>query len=580
MSPPSVGPMLKYFRGGGVANVLVGGIVSAIIIAFIVEFRAGQGSTGSIKIQCVVDYGGECVDSKDYFAAYGLIGGRVEAAAAKRIGLRKQVLDGLVERTLLVDAAKRLGLGVSEEAIDSELESGRAHVSLPAEKLEETSAYLGLCRLSESRNGCEPGAQRGVRQLRVRRTDTEPFDYKLYEREIRILANRGPKEFKAGQEEELVAARLRDLVRARARVSQAEVEFATERAVIRSVVISRDWFSKYVVNNSRESVEKFAVEHRAQVDSAWDAEKANHTGACPVIREIVLPLSAMALDDEKNPVRKKAEEARARIVMGADFAQVAREVSLGSTAGLGGDVGCLSKSYGLGADELLKALEGLKPGELSQVIDTPRGLHVVQLIERADGARLEVLVRAQIARRLHAQFAADEAATGFARNLIERAKKGQKLEEAVTELTRATLPEAPASKPKGTRKPDEAAAEPAALTAEDRPRFEISSQFVRTSPLLDDAEPKESIAALAFELDKPDAVYDRPIDAKVGFVVFQLKERSLPDAAQAKELRERLEEAKAEDALVRYVADLRSQAGAKLKVDQSFGVDKTSSENE
>ncbi len=569
-------PMLNFFRKGGVSNLLVGGIVSAIIIAFIVEFRAGQGTTGDLKIACVVEYGAECVAPKDYFAAYGIVARGLEPAAAKRLALRKVVLDGLVERTLLVESARKLGLGVSEAAIDTELEAGRVHVSVPAQSLEEISGRIGLCRIDPSGGGCEPGVERGVRQLRVRRTPTEPFDYKLYEREIRILANRGPREFKESQELELLAARMRGLVRSRARVSNQEIEFASERAVIRSVVVARDWFAKYAIDTSAALVERFAFENAAQIDAAWESEKPNYAAGCPAIREVVVSLPPMALDDEKNPLRKKLEDARGRIAAGADFAQVAREVSTDSSAVLGGEVGCLSKAYGTGAEELLKAIEALKPGELSPVIDTPRGFHVVQLVERLDAAKLEPTARKQIARRLQARFAADEAASQFARNLIERAKGGQKLEEAVAELTRAALHTPP---PKADPKDKDAVVvDPPALLAEDRPRFEISSPFSRSSPLLSEADPKEPIAVLAFDLKAPDSVFDRPIEAGVGFVVFQLKERTVPEAEQAKQFRQQFEEAKAADALDRFVADLRAAAGKKLKVDSSFAVERASAD--
>src|SRR4051812_36583572 len=107
--------MLSLFRGGGLSNAIVGGIASAVIIVFALEFRAGRsGSTASLKKQCAVEFHGECVDSKDYFAAYYLLTRGLEPKAARQLGLRKKALDGLAERELLVADAARLGVGVSE----------------------------------------------------------------------------------------------------------------------------------------------------------------------------------------------------------------------------------------------------------------------------------------------------------------------------------------------------------------------------------------------------------------------------------------------------------------------------------
>ncbi len=81
---------------------------------------------------CAVEFDGNCVDAKDYGAAFALIAPRgLDPKQVKALGLNQRVLDGLVERELLVAAAKKEGLGVSDEAVDAELFAGRAHVSLP-----------------------------------------------------------------------------------------------------------------------------------------------------------------------------------------------------------------------------------------------------------------------------------------------------------------------------------------------------------------------------------------------------------------------------------------------------------------
>ncbi|MFZ5895998.1 MAG: peptidylprolyl isomerase [Myxococcota bacterium] len=569
--------MLRFFRGGGVAQFVVGGIVSAIIVAFVVEFRAGSGqATAKLKRDCVVRYAGSCVDPKDYFAAFGLIAPRgLEAARAKRLGLRKKALDGMVERELLVEKARALGLGVGEDTINAELEAGRAHVSLPAAEATELSANLGLCRIDRAGRTCEPGTDRMVRQLRVRKTPNDPFDYKLYEKEIRLLANRGPKEFKEMQERELLAERMRQLVRSRVRVSNAEVRAVAERAVVRSATISRDWFAKYTIDTTQETVDRWAFENRAQVDSAWNTEKANWTEGCKLIREVVISMPPMALDTEQSPYRRKAEEARARIQGGESFASVAAALSSGPSALTGGEVGCLSKAYGIGSEELTKAIEKLKVGELSGVIDTPRGFHIVEVLGTLDAAKIEELGKKHVALGLYTHFAADEAAHRFADALIQRVKSGQKLEDAVRELSEETVKARPA--PKGKVKVDPTAA---ALAAADRPRFEISAPFPRSGNPLPSVEPKESLASRAFELAKAETLAEKPFETTTGWVVMQLKELTPPDEAESAQVRATLWQYKADEALSKYVAELRRAAGSKLVIDASFGEDRTRTSDE
>jgi peptidyl-prolyl cis-trans isomerase D len=575
--------MLNFFRGGGVAKALVTAMVGGIIVVFLIEFRAGQGTTGSLKQQCAVDYAGTCLDSKDYFAALGLVVPRgMDPGAAKRMELRKVVLEGLAERELLAEAAQKLGLGVGAEAAEAELEAGRAHVSIPAANAAELSEQLLLCRVDPATRSCEAGAQRMVRYLRVRRTPNEPFDYKLYEREIRILANRGPKEFKASQQREMLAQLVRELVRSRVRVSAAEADFVAERAVVRSAVVSREWFAKYGIDTSTATVERWAFDNRNQVDQAWHAEQVNWTPGCPLVREVVIPVPPSAIEMDNSPNRQKAEQARARLAAGEDFASVARELSAGPSVALGGQLGCLSKAYGLGGEELLKAVQSLKPGEISSVIETPRGFHIAQVQGLLDAAKLEQTGRHHVALGLYSAFAADEAARKYALALVERVKGGQKLEDAVREQTDAVLAAVAKTAPAKPKAPAKAATPetPAALSDGDRPRFEISPPFGRSGNPLPDLEPKESITGKAFELASPDALYEKPIETTTGFVVVQLKERTQPEANEAAEVRAMLRSRKADEALTQYVAELRKAAGSKLKVDASFGEDRSKTADE
>jgi len=133
----------------------------------------------------------------------------IEAAQMRQMGLRKIVLDGLVERTLLVRDAERLGLTVADDDLDNELVAGRVHVSLPVDRAAQLAYPL---RLTDDL----------VRVLNFNNPETKAFDYKTYDRLVRQFSNRSPTEFKVMQRAELLAARLRELVKQRARISDAK----------------------------------------------------------------------------------------------------------------------------------------------------------------------------------------------------------------------------------------------------------------------------------------------------------------------------------------------------------------------
>jgi peptidyl-prolyl cis-trans isomerase SurA len=71
---------------------------------------------------------------------------------------------------------------------------------------------------------------------------------------------------------------------------------------------------------------------------------------------------------------------RERILAGADFADLARANSDDSTAARGGDLDWIYA--GDTVPEFERAMNELKPGEVSQPVRTPFGYHLIQVIER------------------------------------------------------------------------------------------------------------------------------------------------------------------------------------------------------
>lgn len=565
--------MLRFFRSSGIGQGVMAGIVVLIIAVFALEFRTGSGSpTSQLNEQCAVDYAGHCVDAKDYYAAVGLIAQRVPSKMSKQLSLRRRILDGLAERELLVDAAKQVGLGVSDDALERELTEGRAYVSLPADDAVMLAGELGLCRRTPF--GCEPGSTIGVRALRVRRTPNEPFDYNVYQKEIRIVTNRGPKEFRAMQERELLAERLRELVRSRVRVPDAEAfsiyERGRSRAVVRSVTLERSWFGRFAVDLDAAAVDKWSKEHATQVDDSFKAQADEFAPDCPLVSEIVVPIPPNAQDTEKAPARERITALRERVQKGESFESVAREASIAESAGLGGRIGCPTVSYGSEAQTIRAAAQKLEPGALSDVIELPRAFVILRLDGKLEKANAERDGRLQVARALYAKFAQDEAMHAFANDLVEKTKGGAKLEEIVKAKTDEIARRGFTPKP-GAKDP----ASPPALLATDRPKFEVSPPFTASGNPLPDVEPREPLASRAFALDKPDAVDEKPIATMTGLVVIQLKEKTPASREEFEKekwsILSGLRQAKAQDAVVRYVAELKRKAGDKLKIHAEFG---------
>ncbi len=83
----------------------------------------------------------------------------------------------------------------------------------------------------------------------------------------------------------------------------------------------------------------------------------------------------------KEQYREKAEEILDSLKHGADFAEMAKKYSEDpGSAAEGGDLGWVGK--GIFYPEFEAAAFALKPGELSGVVESPVGFHIIQMIEK------------------------------------------------------------------------------------------------------------------------------------------------------------------------------------------------------
>ena len=83
---------------------------------------------------------------------------------------------------------------------------------------------------------------------------------------------------------------------------------------------------------------------------------------------------------QKQEARKKMEDIQKRIQAGEDFAVLAREFSQDASAAQGGDLGTIPR--GRMPQALDEAVFSLKPGEVSPILETPLGFHLIKVHEK------------------------------------------------------------------------------------------------------------------------------------------------------------------------------------------------------
>ena len=507
---------------------------------------------------------GECVPPKDLFSSYGLVVARgMSAKQAQNLELKSHLLEGLVERELLLRDAKRLGLGISRDALAADLRRGRARLSLPASQALELGYRLGL-------------GPDMVQALPVQSAKTQAFDQQIYERVIRNVARRTPKDFRLFQEKEAVAARMRDSIRSRVRMSEKEAfavyELENTKAVARNSLVQQAWFGRFGTKLSSEAVSSWASGNGDAIKKEWETAKSQYGAGCALVSEILL--STGATDDDKASQRTSIDQIKTDLKNGSSFAALAQRLSDGPGALAAGHMGCLSEAYGPGHVELSSAIKDLAEGGVSDVVETTRGFHLVKLHARLTKDNAEQHGRAAVTDRLAAQGLAKGAAETFAKQLITLAVGGEGLDPATKRLRREFLG-LPAE---ATDDEKLNAHQEKALASEDRPRVEISSEFNSTGRPVSNTLPGSSPAKNVLALANDDAVHPEPIGTRSGFVVLQLKSKSVAATAEFEKNKSqhinRLLFAKRADALKSYMSRLRKAAENKISINAAYA-DKT-----
>jgi parvulin-like peptidyl-prolyl isomerase len=570
--------MLSFFRrGGGIAQVIMGAVVVTIIVVFVVEFRQGGRAQGKVNLECAVKVMSYCADLKEFQASEALVvppGADPKWIRQQRID--RYVLEGLEERELLHAEAVRLGIEVSEQELDNELEKGRMHVSLPVADARTLSGRLGLCRVADARDpACIPGAEPGIRLLRVKNSKTDEFDYKVYERTIRVTTNRGAREFKEMQHRELVAERVRQLVRVPVRVSEqvAWEVFQREntKAVALMVPVRRVWFARYAVDLSDKAVDEWAKGNESEVNQAWDQQKDGWKADCPLVSELLVSLPEEASDQEKEARKSRLTEVAKALEAGADFAMVARQTSELDSALAGGGPSCFDpKHYGdEDGKKLAAVLEGLKQGSVTPAIETTRGYYLLKYHGKLEESARERTAKRQIARDLAVRFKADGLTKQFADQLLAKVKAGGKLDEATKELVASTLAQANGAAKAG--KKAAAGALPSGADLPSAPKAEETRPFTVVSSPVPNTAPGVQVAPQLFALE-PGSPLPTPVETMEGFAVLVLKDKTAAKRAdfdqKKADLIGRLRDLKADDALVSYVRRLRTAAGERIKIDK------------
>lgn len=135
--------------------------------------------------------------------------------------------------------------------------------------------------------------------------------------------------------------------------------------------------SKFVESNivpkikvTEEDARKFYDQNQDKFTRS-ESVKASH---------ILIGVDSKASADDKKKAREKAEKLRKDLAGGADFATLAKDNSTCPSSQQGGDLGFFGKGQMVPPFE--QAAFAMKPGDISDVVETQFGYHIIKLIEK------------------------------------------------------------------------------------------------------------------------------------------------------------------------------------------------------
>jgi peptidyl-prolyl cis-trans isomerase D len=359
-------------------------------------------------VQPIVSVHGDPVGDDDYQYQFNLMS-RVlpipkDAKFRELMGLREEVLDAIVERMVLSQAAEEMGLAATEW--DAETLTLNGHLIV----LGDTYDWLGPANFNYD------------------------FFTDAHLRSLRIAEAR----YLDHQRRELLARVVRDVLTSSMAVSEAEVRAEYEKNAntisLRYVRFDNVSYAQ-LVDPTEEEIGSYVASSESLLEQQYESQGTRFSKLPKQVRLRFIKVRKPAegsTETNARAARKRVSKALARIRAGEDFRQVAREVSEEAvSARRGGDYGWVSiEGTGSGLDPVVdEAAKTLEDGGVSEVLEGVDSLFVV----RVEGRREGDVDKAEAFRELAAEAVQAERGKALARQAAEEAllavKEGKKLSD-------------------------------------------------------------------------------------------------------------------------------------------------------
>ncbi|MFL5304037.1 MAG: SurA N-terminal domain-containing protein [Polyangia bacterium] len=497
--------MLERMRKSS-QSLLIYALFLFLIAIFVISFGPQSRGTSCDQVMngdehFAAQVAGETITRNDFRYGFMLVGGaQVPAPLAKRERLKETVMDKLIERELLAKEADRLGFVVTDEEVEDQISDAK---------------IIGL------------GALHTVPRLQK----DGKFNYDAFKTFLQYELGLTPKSFVEEQKRELLANRVRDLLRAGVSVSTDEVKTdfvrRNRQVNLEYLRFSGARFQGDVALTDAE-IADYAAKNDAKLRQAYEQKRFVYE---KVPEQRKLRQLLVKVPKDASPAVEKAAQTKAngfadRLKKGAKatgkdgltFAELARDASddTATKAG-GGELGWRAK----GATNLTGDAEGkvfsAKTDSLVGPLRGTDGFVITKVEGQRSGAVSYDQAKLELAEEKLREERADAKAKAAANDAVA------KLQATPGKTMKDLYP--PPTDTDAAAGPDKSAAPHAEETGP------FSLRATREGALVEGIGVSSQLAKAAFALT-PTAPVAGPFEVSGTFVVVRLKDRKDPDLTE------------------------------------------------
>jgi len=533
-------------------QIALGALVILLSVVFALQFGGPQaegcgsgGSTYAAKVH------GVTITDGDFRANYVLAGfDRYANEVAQQQNFREVILDGLIERELLARAAEDVGFTTDEDEVMRKL-------------ARDGSVWLTLSV------DAPPNMPSGEIMVPVRDQD-DNFDIEGAKRFIQFGLRRSVTEFGEAQVRETLAQRMREMILSTVTVSPEEVwdTFRRERdtATLEYARFTPSYFGESLAPTPEE-IDAWIADNAEEVDREYQANRHRFTGLEKQVQSqhILVRVDSGASDEVKAAAEARATALLGRARGGEDFEALATENSDDTaSARRGGDLGYNPR--GRMVAEFDEAQFAMEVGDLSDVIETQFGFHIIKVTGIREGDVPEDEAKRELADRLYRDSRSAELAEAAANDALETVRGGASMQDLDAELA-GTTPSEAGAEGEGEGEGEGGDVEPEEERDPRSPQVVETRPFGRADSPITGISDNGPLVRAAFELTAEARIPETVIEAGGEYFVIRLlareevaREDMEPEVAER--MRNGLVAAKQREVLKLYVRQLRTEAEA------------------